>query len=252
MSEKEIYERLKYCLENDIKISRSLLTNYIYLLLDKYELKGYVYKLSLFEKREIDDGYYDDIHRHLFINYNELFENKKNIKYFNFQLLNTTFHELTHACQLKFSNQPDMLDKLLHDFYFNYILTSRIPENDPDFYDDNYNKFIFEYQAGINAIYKTYLLLDKLSIDDKLEYINRVLAKYIIKNYKNNSPMNKSINLIRKYRHMNLELNTPDIDIYYKLIFGYPIDDDSLKVIKEIAKGKVKTKNLLNKIKKEN
>ena len=105
MNKKEIYINLKHCLENNIKISKSLLYNYIYLLLDKYELNKEVDKLCLSCDNDDANGFYDNETKKLVINYERIIKDYDD-ELFNMKLLNTTFHELTHVCQFNIYNNP--------------------------------------------------------------------------------------------------------------------------------------------------
>ena len=126
-------------------------------------------------------------------------------------------------------------------------ITFNIPDTDEDYYLENYDDFIFENQARINSIFKLMFLMEKLNIDDKLEYVNRILAKIILNIYKDNSPLDKSINLLQE-QNINFNINNINIDNYHKIIFGYPIDNETIETIRNISKNKIKTKNILNNI----
>ena len=246
MNEKEIYEKLKYCLENNIKISKSLLIDYINLLIDKYKLKDEVSNLYFDCNNDDANGLYNDTNKQLFINYNRISKDY-NDELFNMKILSTIFHELTHVCQFNIYKNPETLDEVFKDFYLNLQLTFNIPDTDEDYYLENYDDFIFENQARINSIFKLMFLMEKLNIDDKLEYVNRILAKIILNIYKDNSPLDKSINLLQE-QNINFNINNINIDNYHKIIFGYPIDNETIETIRNISKNKIKTKNILNNI----
>ena len=229
MSEKEIYERLHDCLKNNKVISRSLIANFIYLNLDKYDLGDY--NICLYNKDLDVRGCFSHNRKEIFVNYKKIMNESKKNSDINVSFLETIYHEITHLVQTKIVLQEYKLDDRLKSYYDYLKLSLQVADMDDDIYNKNHDKFIFEYQAIVNSLLKVATLYDEMDINYKTSYINNKLGEYILKYYSTSYPIEITNKIINKYYDYPLNLLIPDIDNYNKLLFGYPLDDEIINQI---------------------
>lgn len=160
-------------------------------------------------------GYYDYKTGTININYDKILnsfrsKNIKNINNFNFEILLTIIHELTHAVQQKqiFDNEtykrfPTYYTLLISN-YFSLI-------NANDFYCENHDDFAIEYSANVIAYLNTIDLLKKYNLDYSLIELQ----------YKNYLKKHESFNLEKNIHDENLLENIANSEIRDDILFKY-------------------------------
>lgn len=222
----------------------------------KNNLKEYIRKITYYEETGNCLGTYDSESKTINIDpkllnvqsYNMENHIANNVQNIFSKLLNTIYHEITHAKQEKMFHKYNTYYCKLHDFknldkeeldelviIHSLGLTLRHSEKD---YDNLHNLFPCEREANFLAAYKVINLECEYDLYTKKEELEKLkyLAKILLADYKKNilgrieCPFEKLLN-----NKMNKEIVDfifgNKLDNYQRLIYGLPIDRECMNEI---------------------
>lgn len=257
---------LEIRLKENTKITKDDICSFINDTAQKYSLDNSITKITFDNNKGI--GSYNPNNLCLNINYDLLNRHYKDVMEFNIQTIICIFHEMTHAAQ-RYQIFSETTYKRLSTYYillFTCYITSL---NNFDMYLKKYDTFITEYTANICSYINTLKLLRRNKINKEvIKKVNQEFASKINEYYNNNTPINNAIHLLSDYSlankidNMNIDNNIKekykyafrnygeekDLTNIEKLIYGYYLNNKSVKVLDNIEQGKIKTMDLIKRI----
>lgn len=196
---------------------------------------------------------------------NGIIKDMNNINIYNLYVIN---HELEHANQTKFLLDSKLDSKYLNFKYSLLLKDVLLVDNIFTFLNKNtyykyHDIFFSEYDADINSFINTLNFINSLDIDiieKNIQKFNILIAKTLLKRYKNiksSTPYDNFINLYHyifeylkidsKYHIKYKDYDFPSSQIE-RLKLGVDISEDTYKYLNLVSKEKHKTLNLFNDI----
>ena len=246
MSETHVYKKVKESLTTNDMITPYLLSNYIEMIADENNLTNFISNINILKNIRNINGSYSFPKEELGINYFSYILNTNSINSNdNLKLYETCFHELMHSCQ-KSILADSYFFRNYTSYYCNLADCIMLMNVDYDCFMKYYDNLILEYQAIMVSDFKLLELLQKFNLESSIIDTNKLIAEQIVKYYKDEIPIKKSLRLIEEYAG----IRRPYIDLdraneYIKIMFGYPIEDKTMYVVDNIANDKVKTLDIV-------
>lgn len=196
---------------------------------------------------------------------NGIIKDMNNVNIYNLYVIN---HELEHANQTKFLLDSKLNSKYLNFKYSLLVKDLLLVDNIFTFLNKNtyykyHDIFFSEYDADINSFINTLNFINSLDIDiieKNIQKFNILIAKTLLKRYKNiksNTPYENFMNLYRSiFEYLKIEskyhINYEDYDFpssqIERLKLGVDISEDTYEYLTLVSKNKHKTLNLFNDI----
>lgn len=196
---------------------------------------------------------------------NGIIKDMNNVNIYNLYVIN---HELEHANQTKFLLDSKLNSKYLNFKYSLLVKDLLLVDNIFTFLNKNtyykyHDIFFSEYDADINSFINTLNFINSLDIDiieKNIQKFNILIAKTLLKRYKNiksNTPYENFMNLYRSiFEYLKIEskyhINYEDYDFpssqIERLKLGVDISKNTYKYLTLVSKEKHKTLNLFNDI----
>lgn len=196
---------------------------------------------------------------------NGIIKDMNNVNIYNLYVIN---HELEHANQTKFLLDSKLNSKYLNFKYSLLVKDLLLVDNIFTFLNKNtyykyHDIFFSEYDADINSFINTLNFINSLDIDiieKNIQKFNILIAKTLLKRYKNiksNTPYENFMNLYRSiFEYLKIEskyhINYEDYDFpssqIERLKLGVDISKDTYDYLTLVSKEKHKTLNLFNDI----
>lgn len=196
---------------------------------------------------------------------NGIIKDMNNVNIYNLYVIN---HELEHANQTKFLLDSKLNSKYLNFKYSLLVKDLLLVDNIFTFLNKNtyykyHDIFFSEYDADINSFINTLNFINSLDIDiieKNIQKFNILIAKTLLKRYKNiksNTPYENFMNLYRSiFKYLKIEskyhINYEDYDFpssqIERLKLGVDISKNTYKYLTLVSKEKHKTLNLFNDI----
>ena len=196
---------------------------------------------------------------------NGIIKDMNNVNIYNLYVIN---HELEHVNQTKFLLDSKLNSKYLNFKYSLLVKDLLLVDNIFTFLNKNtyykyHDIFFSEYDADINSFINTLNFINSLDIDiieKNIQKFNILIAKTLLKRYKNiksNTPYENFMNLYRSiFEYLKIEskyhINYEDYDFpssqIERLKLGVDISEDTYEYLTLVSKNKHKTLNLFNDI----